>query len=77
MLKEVKIGIYLHYKGNKYEVIGIARDSENLKEKVVYKALYNSPDFGENAIWVRDKEEFCSSVSIDGKEIPRFVFLAG
>ena len=31
--------IYRHFKGNLYEIIVIARDSESLEEKVVYKAV--------------------------------------
>ena len=31
--------IYRHFKGNLYEIIIIARDSETLEEKVVYKAV--------------------------------------
>lgn len=31
--------IYRHFKGNLYEIIIIARDSETLEEKVVYKEL--------------------------------------
>ena len=39
-MEELKIGKYRHFKGNEYEVIGIAKDSETLKEMVVYRALY-------------------------------------
>ncbi|MBI4148353.1 DUF1653 domain-containing protein [Candidatus Woesearchaeota archaeon] len=32
------LGIYEHYKGNLYEVLGVARHSETLQELVVYRA---------------------------------------
>ena len=41
-------GKYRHYKGNLYEVVGVARHSETLEEMVVYRALY-----GEGGLWVR------------------------
>ena len=73
-MKEIKIGgKYKHYKGNIYEVIAIARDSEDpQKEVVVYKALYNSPEFGKNQIWVRPREEFLEEITKDGKTFSRF-----
>ena len=45
---EVKTGRYRHFKGNEYELLYIAKDSETLEDMVVYKALY-----GEGGIWVR------------------------
>ena len=72
---EVKRGKYQHYKGKFYEVIGVARHSETLKEFVVYRALYDSKEFGKNALWVRPKKMFLESVIVDGKEVPRFKYV--
>lgn len=69
---EMKLGKYQHYKGNLYEVIGFARHSETLEEMVVYKALYSSPEFGDEVLWVRPKKMFFENVIVDGLEIPRF-----
>ena len=69
---EIKLGRYKHYKGKLYEVIGLARHSETLEELVIYKALYDSEEFGNNALWTRPKSMFFENVIIDGKEIPRF-----
>ncbi|MEG2813410.1 MAG: HAD-IA family hydrolase [Oscillospiraceae bacterium] len=65
--EEIQMGKYKHYKGNKYEVITIATDSETLDSKVVYKQLYANND-----VFVRDAKMFCENVSIDGKEEKRF-----
>jgi len=38
---EIKInGRYRHFKGNKYKVLAIAKDTETLKDRVIYEALY-------------------------------------
>ncbi len=65
----MEIGLYKHYKGNIYEVIGIAHHSESLEELVVYKATYQ-PE-GEN-LWVRPLTMFAETVLIDGVEVKRF-----
>lgn len=71
----MKLGKYQHYKGKYYEVLGVAHHSETLEELVVYRALYASPEFGENAQWVRPKKMFLENVLIDGAKIPRFRFV--
>ncbi len=68
----LKKGKYLHYKGKYYEVLGVARNSENLEEFVVYKALYPSDEFGDYALWVRPRKIFEEEVIVDGKKLPRF-----
>lgn len=67
MNEKLQLGKYEHYKGKQYEVIGIAKHSENLEELVVYRALY-----GEHGLWVRPLEMFLGEVEIEGKKIPRF-----
>lgn len=60
-------GIYRHYKGRRYRVLGAARHSETLEERVVYQALY-----GEHGLWVRPAAMFAETVAPDGRPIPRF-----
>jgi len=71
----VKLGIYRHYKGNLYEVIGVARHSETLEELVVYRALYDSPDFGPNALFVRPLSMFAEMVEVNGESVQRFTLI--
>lgn len=74
-MPEIKLGQYEHYKGKRYEVIGVARHSETLEEVVVYRALYDSAEFGNEALWVRPKDMFLGNAIVDGKEVPRFKFV--
>ena len=67
---EIKLGKYRHFKGNEYEVIGIAKHSETLEEMVVYRALY-----GEAGIWVRPGEMWNETVERDGKVFQRFTYI--
>ncbi len=71
MEPEIKIGLYEHFKGKKYEVIGLAHHSETMEPLVVYKTLY-SGNFPEGSLWVRPLKMFQELVSIDGKQVPRF-----
>jgi hypothetical protein len=65
-----QLGIYEHYKGNRYEVIGIARHSETLEKHVVYRALY-----GDHDLWVRPLNLFVDNVIVGKKDVPRFKFI--
>ncbi|HEX8946904.1 MAG TPA: DUF1653 domain-containing protein [Candidatus Paceibacterota bacterium] len=71
-MKEIPIGRYRHYKGHEYRVLGIAHHSETLEPLVVYQALYDSEDFGPNALWARPLEEFLETVEMGGTQVPRF-----
>ena len=67
---EIKLGKYRHFKGNEYEVIGIAKNSETLEETVVYKALY-----GDGGLWVRPASMWNETVERDGKTFKRFEYI--
>jgi len=67
----IQAGVYRHYKGNTYQVIGIARHSETEEDLVVYRALYGT--FG---LWVRPLDKFCEKVEIGGERVPRFELIA-
>ena len=68
-VKDMELGLYKHYKGNIYEVIGVAKHSETLENMVVYKATYQKE--GEN-LWVRPLQMFLETVIVDGIEQKRF-----
>ena len=50
-------GIYKHFKGKYYIVLGVAFDSETKEEMVVYRRLYD-----DYSLWVRPKKMFLSEV---------------
>ena len=75
MEPQIQKGKYRHYKGKEYEVIGLAHHSESLEPIVVYMALYDSADFGKNALWARPLSMFTETVTIEGKEVPRFEYI--
>ena len=66
-VEAIKPGKYRHFKGNEYEVTGIARHSETEEPMVVYRALYGSRD-----IWVRPADMWNETVTRDGKTFQRF-----
>ena len=66
-LQSIPQGIYLHYKGNLYQVLHTAQHSETEEALVVYRCLY-----GEYGVWVRPLMMFSETVTVDGKQLPRF-----
>jgi hypothetical protein len=61
------LGKYKHYKGNIYEIIGLAKHSETMEELVIYRSM------GANQkIWARPKDMFFENIIINGKTTPRF-----
>jgi hypothetical protein len=69
-MNELHTGRYQHYKGNFYQVLGVARHSETEEELVVYQAQY-----GERGLWVRPKAMFLENVTVEGRTIPRFRYI--
>ena len=66
----VKPGIYQHFKGPKYRVIGLSHHSETDAQLVVYQCLYGNFD-----LWVRPLESFLSQAEVEGKKVDRFSWL--
>lgn len=67
----IEPGIYEHFKGMRYQVIGVALHSETREPMVVYKPLYES----QSEFWVRPYDMFVETVERDGKTFPRFKHL--
>lgn len=67
---DIQTGLYRHFKGNLYEVIGTALHSDTLEPMVVYRALY-----GENGLWVRPAAMWSETIDRDGYHGPRFQYI--
>lgn len=64
-------GIYRHYKGPEYRVLGLVRHSETLEELVYYECLYDNPN---GRFWVRPRTMFEGTLRVDGQEVKRFTY---
>ena len=67
MTDTIAAGRYRHYKGNEYEVLGMAPHSETLEEMVIYRALY-----GERRIWVRPAAMWRDRIETEHGTVERF-----
>jgi len=68
--KNIKTGIYKHYKGNLYEVLDVGRHSETEEWFVIYKALY-----GDGGTWLRPYEMFMETIQVEGQALKRFEYI--
>lgn len=68
-METLKLGMYRHYKGNDYKVIGTAIHSETRETLALYV-----PQYGDGGYWVRPLSMFLEEVEIDGVKQPRFAF---
>jgi hypothetical protein len=74
-MREIKPGIYRHFKGNEYRVLGVAKSSEDLEEKfVVYYPLYETA--GDVKMNIRPLEMFAEEIERDGKRMQRFQLIS-
>ena len=63
----MQTGVYRHYKGNYYQVLGQATHSESGEAVVVYRCLY-----GDHSVWVRPLKMFGETIMVDGELMSRF-----
>lgn len=71
MESKIKLGTYRHFKGHNVEVIGVAKNSENIDEDfVVYQHMHNGHD-----LWIRPLAMFLENVERDGYSGPRFEYI--
>jgi hypothetical protein len=68
-VKDVRPGLYRHFRGKVYRVLGTARHSETEVPHVVYLA-------GDGSLWIRPAVMFTETVERDGYRGPRFVLIA-
>lgn len=69
-------GVYRHFKGERYKVLGVATHSETGESLVVYQKQAKLAG-DESKTWARPLAMFESTVTVEGKEIPRFEFIHG
>lgn len=66
----IEPGIYQHFKGERYRVIGVGRHSETELPLVCYQCLYGDFD-----LWLRPLDNFLSPAEVDGVAVTRFEWL--
>lgn len=69
-MKELKKGIYRHYKGGEYRILNEALSEATKEPVIVYQDASD-----ENKIWVRPKAMFIEDVEVENEKKPRFEFI--
>lgn len=65
-----KLGIYKHYKGNYYRLLGATINTDSEELLLLYERLYTHP--GEVRYFVKSEDEFNAKVEWEGSTIKRF-----
>ena len=71
-MNHIRLGVYRHYKGNQYKVVGFAKHSETLEDMVIYQAMY-----GDGGTWVRPLSMWENPIEVDGNIVKRFKYVGG
>lgn len=72
-LPKLDKGEYAHYRGDHYEVLGVAYHTETLEPMVVYRPLYDT----KAELFVRPFDMFTEQVIVSGEMKPRFAKVNG
>lgn len=73
----LRCGVYEHYKGKRYLVLGVARHTETGELLAVYVPLYELPGNEGVQMSVRPLEMFTEHVEVGSEMRPRFRFTGG
>lgn len=71
-MKDVLSGVYKHYKGKYYLVLGVGRHTETEEHFVIYVPLYTREG---PRMSLRPLTMFFEDVVVDGKKQPRFAYV--
>lgn len=67
-MEKIRLGKYKHFKGNTYQVTGVAKHSETKEELVIYRGI-------DGVTWVRPVKMFMEQKMVDGKLVDRFTHI--
>lgn len=70
MNNQIITGIYRHFKGSLYEVLGVGYDATKSNPYDNKLVIYRSISTGE--LWTRPYNEFFEEVIVGDKSVPRF-----
>ena len=73
---QLKLGIYKHYKGDFYKVIGVAIHENTREELVVYRPISRGLENGEGPLYVRPLAQWSEETEYRGKTQPRFQYVS-